>query len=131
MGLSGREFAERLFQAKKVLVTPGDPFGPSGPGYVRLSYAVEDGRLREGLCRMAEFLQEGQMRAASPVRRQPEPAKLSVGPTRSGSFRRFDQSAEIIEAASCVERMVESFQQFEWRTLFDGGQEPGAFRPEL
>jgi aspartate/methionine/tyrosine aminotransferase len=39
-----------------VLVTPGKPFGPCGTGYVRISYAVEDGRLREGLMRLAEFL---------------------------------------------------------------------------
>ncbi len=56
LGLSGREFAEGLLRAKNVLVTPGDPFGPSGLGYVRLSYATEDGRLREGLGRLAEFI---------------------------------------------------------------------------
>lgn len=56
LGLSGRAFADLLRREKKVLVTPGDPFGPSGPGYVRISYATEDGRLREGLGRLAEFL---------------------------------------------------------------------------
>jgi aspartate/methionine/tyrosine aminotransferase len=53
---SGRTFAECLLAEKKVMVTPGDLFGPSGAGYVRLSYAVEDGRLREGLSRLAQFL---------------------------------------------------------------------------
>ncbi len=56
LGWNGREFAEQLLRAKNVLVTPGDLFGPSGKGSIRLSYAVEDGRLREGLGRMAEFL---------------------------------------------------------------------------
>jgi aspartate/methionine/tyrosine aminotransferase len=56
LGLSGREFAEQLLRTRKVLVTPGDPFGPSGKGYVRLSYAIEDGRLREGLARLADFV---------------------------------------------------------------------------
>ncbi|HEY1859769.1 MAG TPA: pyridoxal phosphate-dependent aminotransferase [Gemmataceae bacterium] len=53
---SGREFAERLLREQRVLVTPGDLFGPSGKGYVRLSYAAEDGRLREGLRRLAQFM---------------------------------------------------------------------------
>jgi aspartate/methionine/tyrosine aminotransferase len=64
LDISGRAFAERLLAEKKVLVTPGDLFGPSGPGYIRLSYAVEDGRLREGLTRLAEFLHG---RKAAPV----------------------------------------------------------------
>jgi aspartate/methionine/tyrosine aminotransferase len=41
---------------KGVLLTPGDLFGPSGAGYVRLSYAADDGRLQEGLNRLAEYL---------------------------------------------------------------------------
>jgi aspartate/methionine/tyrosine aminotransferase len=56
LGVDGRTFADRLAREKKVLVTPGKPFGPCGTGYVRISYAVEDGRLREGLMRIAEFL---------------------------------------------------------------------------
>ena len=56
LGVSGSAFAERLLREKKVLLTPGGPFGPSGAAYVRLSYATEDGRLREALSRMAEFL---------------------------------------------------------------------------
>jgi aspartate/methionine/tyrosine aminotransferase len=55
-GWSGRDFAIQLLRNKNVLVTPGDPFGPSGKDYIRLSYAAEDGRLREGLSRIAEFI---------------------------------------------------------------------------
>jgi aspartate/methionine/tyrosine aminotransferase len=58
LGMSGRTFAERLRQRKRVMVTPGEFFGASGAGYVRLSYAAEDGRLREGLSRLAEFMSE-------------------------------------------------------------------------
>lgn len=58
LGVSGREFAERLLHGKRVLVTPGDHFGPSGRGRVRISYAIDDGRLREGLGRLAEFVRE-------------------------------------------------------------------------
>jgi aspartate/methionine/tyrosine aminotransferase len=57
-GLSGREFADRLLRAKRVHVTPGDFFGPSGASHIRISYAIEDGRLREGLSRLAEFVRE-------------------------------------------------------------------------
>jgi len=56
LGLSGRALAERLLRAEKVLVSPGDLFGPSGRNFVRLSYAAEDGRLREGLSRLGEFI---------------------------------------------------------------------------
>jgi len=56
LGLTGRAFAEQLGRAKKVLVTPGHLFGPSGTHHVRLSYAADDGRLREGLARVADFV---------------------------------------------------------------------------
>ena len=62
LGLDGGEFARRLDQAKKVAVWPGELFGPSGEHHVRLSYAAEDGRLREGLGRMAEFVRELRLR---------------------------------------------------------------------
>lgn len=55
-GISGRRFAEGLLRDFKVRVTPGDLFGPSGAGYVRISCAVEDGRLQEGLNRLADYL---------------------------------------------------------------------------
>jgi aspartate/methionine/tyrosine aminotransferase len=64
LGTSGRVFAERLLREKKVAVTPGEWFGPSGSGHVRLSYAAEDGRLREGLARLGELLRELQPPAA-------------------------------------------------------------------
>jgi aspartate/methionine/tyrosine aminotransferase len=55
-GMSGAAFAERLFRDKRVRVTPGNFFGPNCHDYVRLSYATEDGRLRMGLGRIAEFV---------------------------------------------------------------------------
>jgi len=57
-GRSGREFAAALLREKKVAVTPGDLFGPGGAGYVRLSYAADEGRLHEGLDRLAEFVED-------------------------------------------------------------------------
>jgi aspartate/methionine/tyrosine aminotransferase len=54
-GWSGQVFADRLLEEKRVRVSPGSLFGPGGVGHIRLSFAVEDGRLREGLARFAEF----------------------------------------------------------------------------
>jgi aspartate/methionine/tyrosine aminotransferase len=53
--LTGRPFADRLLAEQKVVVGPGDLFGPSGTDYVRVSVAADDGRVREGLARMAAF----------------------------------------------------------------------------
>ncbi|MCE9566744.1 MAG: pyridoxal phosphate-dependent aminotransferase [Planctomycetes bacterium] len=56
LGLDGRTFAERLFREERVQVGPGIAFGPSGTGHVRVGFAADDGRLREGLTRMAAFI---------------------------------------------------------------------------
>jgi aspartate/methionine/tyrosine aminotransferase len=40
------------------MVAPGDLFGPTGTGHVRVSFAVEDGRLREGLRRLTDLVKE-------------------------------------------------------------------------
>jgi aspartate/methionine/tyrosine aminotransferase len=49
-------FYDRFHGDKNVLVSPGEAFGPSGEDHIRLSYATEDGRLREGLSRLGEFV---------------------------------------------------------------------------
>ncbi len=56
LGLDGRAFAERLFREERVQVGPGCAFGPSGAGHIRIGFAGDDGRLREGLARMAAFI---------------------------------------------------------------------------
>jgi aspartate/methionine/tyrosine aminotransferase len=58
LGMDGRTFAERLLKGARVLVGPGVAFGPSGAGHVRVSFAADDGRLREGLNRMAAFVEQ-------------------------------------------------------------------------
>ncbi|HEV3385136.1 MAG TPA: pyridoxal phosphate-dependent aminotransferase [Gemmata sp.] len=58
LGLDGRTFAARLFREQQVQVGPGCAFGPGGSGYIRISFAAEDGRLREGLARMAFFIEQ-------------------------------------------------------------------------
>jgi aspartate/methionine/tyrosine aminotransferase len=53
LSLDGRTFAEQLLREERVMVGAGVAFGPSGAGHVRVSFAGDDGRLREGLSRMA------------------------------------------------------------------------------
>jgi aspartate/methionine/tyrosine aminotransferase len=64
-GESGRAFAQRLLSETGVLVNPGHPFGPSGAKFVRVSFATDEGRVREGLNRLAEFLTLNQVDFAS------------------------------------------------------------------
>lgn len=68
LGVTGYEFAEKLLREKKVLVRPGTAFGPSGANHVRLSYAAEDGRLRQGLSRLADFVRELKVKQLATVR---------------------------------------------------------------
>jgi aspartate/methionine/tyrosine aminotransferase len=55
LGITGHQFAERLLREHRVLVTPGEFFGPSGAGHVRVSCA-DDSRLHEGLNRLTDFV---------------------------------------------------------------------------
>ena len=48
-------FAERLLDQAKVAVVPGTPFGE--PGFVRLSFALDDRSLQEGCERIVKFLE--------------------------------------------------------------------------
>lgn len=57
-GLSSDEFCEKLLFKKKVAVVPGNAFGDSGEGYVRISYAYSVKHLQEALNRIETFLQE-------------------------------------------------------------------------
>jgi len=57
LGIDGRNFAERLFREERVQVGPGNVFGPGGTGHIRIGFSAEDGRLREGLTRMAAFIE--------------------------------------------------------------------------
>ncbi|WP_219413577.1 aminotransferase class I/II-fold pyridoxal phosphate-dependent enzyme [Pseudonocardia nigra] len=55
-GLDSETFAERLLQAERVAVVPGNVFGPSGEGHVRCSYATALPLLEEALVRIDRFL---------------------------------------------------------------------------
>lgn len=54
--VGSEEFAEKLLMEKNVAVVPGNAFGESGEGYIRLSYAVKFEKLREALSRMVDFI---------------------------------------------------------------------------
>lgn len=62
LGVTGREFTRQLLVSQRVLVNPGEPFGPGGEDFIRFSYATEEGRLREGIQRLAEFMEEWRTR---------------------------------------------------------------------
>lgn len=54
-GLKSEEFAEELLKEEQVAVVPGSAFGPSGEGFVRISYAASVDDLSEAFRRMARF----------------------------------------------------------------------------
>ncbi len=47
-----QRLAERLLFDHKVVVSPGEAFGPRSAGFLRLSYASSDDDLAEGLRRL-------------------------------------------------------------------------------
>ncbi len=57
-GLSSEEFCEKLLMSKKVAVVPGNAFGSSGEGYIRVSYSYSLDHLMEAVKRIEEFLKE-------------------------------------------------------------------------
>jgi aspartate/methionine/tyrosine aminotransferase len=48
------ELAEVILEEARVAIVPGEAFG--APGYMRLSYALSDDDLEEGLNRIAKLL---------------------------------------------------------------------------
>ncbi len=57
-GLTSEEFCEQLIYAKRVAVVPGNAFGESGEGFVRISYCYSVKHITEALERMEAFLRE-------------------------------------------------------------------------
>jgi aminotransferase len=55
-GLSADTFTERLLTEERVAVVPGDAFGPSGAGHVRMCYATSYEQLEEALRRIGRFV---------------------------------------------------------------------------
>ncbi len=57
-GLTSEEFCTRLIKEKHVALVPGNAFGASGEGYVRMSYSYSLKHLKLALDRIEEFLGE-------------------------------------------------------------------------
>ena len=57
-GLSSEEFALKLLEEARVALSPGSAFGPSGEGFVRMSYSTSIENIEEGLRRIRTWMQE-------------------------------------------------------------------------
>lgn len=55
-GMDGKCFAAALLDATGVAVTPGEGFGPSGAGHVRITLGTSESRLQEACRRIAGFV---------------------------------------------------------------------------
>ncbi len=55
-GLTSEEFCEKLLFAQKVAVVPGDAFGESGEGFIRVSYSYSVNHILEAVKRIEKFL---------------------------------------------------------------------------
>jgi aminotransferase len=56
-GLTADEFTEQLLREEKVAVVPGNAFGPSGEGHVRMCYATAYEQLEQALERIERFVE--------------------------------------------------------------------------
>jgi aminotransferase len=56
-GLTSDEFTEQLLREERVAAVPGNAFGPSGEGHVRMCYATSYEKLEEALVRLARFVE--------------------------------------------------------------------------
>ena len=57
-GMSSEVFCERLLKEKHVAVVPGNAFGESGEGFIRISYCYSIKHITEAIKRMRAFLEE-------------------------------------------------------------------------
>ncbi len=55
-GMSSEEFCEKLLFSQKVAIVPGNAFGDSGEGFVRISYSYSVAHLLEALKRIEIFM---------------------------------------------------------------------------
>lgn len=55
-GMTSEAFATRLLSEEKVAVVPGDAFGQSGEGFIRISYAYSLDALKEAVGRLERFV---------------------------------------------------------------------------
>jgi len=53
---SSLAIAERLLSSRRVIVIPGEAFGPGGAGFLRISYAAGDDEIRTGIRALRDVL---------------------------------------------------------------------------
>lgn len=56
LGLTSEDFVEGLLYGEKVAVVPGDAFGPSGAGFVRMCYATSMDNIETALERIERYV---------------------------------------------------------------------------
>ncbi len=56
-GMTSEEFALKFLEEEKVVVIPGDAFGKSGEGFVRISYAYSIEKLKIAMERLKRFVE--------------------------------------------------------------------------
>jgi arginine:pyruvate transaminase len=54
-GLTGDAFADRLLDAERIAVMPGESFGNAAAGHLRVALTIPDAELRDALGRIAKF----------------------------------------------------------------------------
>jgi arginine:pyruvate transaminase len=54
-GLSGNAFAERLLEAERIAVMPGESFGSAAAGHVRVAMTIADDAFEDALVRLVRF----------------------------------------------------------------------------
>ena len=54
--MTSDEFCNELLMKEKVAVVPGNAFGESGEGYIRVSYAYSIEHIKEALDRIERFI---------------------------------------------------------------------------
>ncbi len=53
---TSKSFASHILEEAAVVVSPGNAYGPTGEGYIRITLAVEDQRLEEAMERIKKAL---------------------------------------------------------------------------
>ena len=56
-GMTSEEFATRFLEEERVAAVPGNAFGDSGEGYLRISYAYSIENLKEAMNRLSRFVE--------------------------------------------------------------------------
>jgi aminotransferase len=57
-GMGSEDFCEKLLRDEKIAVVPGNAFGPSGEGFVRISYAYSVEKIKAALERIGRFVKK-------------------------------------------------------------------------